>query len=588
MESVSYAQILRRRWRLLVLVTVLATLVAIPLGPRLAAVSSGEQPVTYAATSTLLVRGEIGYTLQQLALLAEEGEVPRRAFASVGDGVAAQTPSGVTTEVDPDGGVVTVTVDAADPTSAQALSDALARELISYVGAQGEAAIGSSSSERDARMEELVTQIQAIDAQLAADPDNSLLEAEREGLLGAYAALFQASQAPGQAADPGSVTLLDSPEAVAVTDGGLVSSSSSLPRRLALGLVLGLLCGIATALIVDRFDTRVRDRKGVEDATDLPVLTELPRLARSRANPDSPPLVVGLNQRSALAESYRSLRNALLLLVDPRESTRRVGTGASPEQSLGVLVCSPASSSDRVDAAANLAAAFAESGRSVVLVTAPDGAADPTSSVPVEDQHEVRSMARARSNVPQCLLDTGVPGMKLLDLNRLTGASEQLEVVLPQLRSLADVVVFDAPPLLTTADAMEFLPSADVAVLVVRAGDTRTFEADRAADLLRLGRVPLVVPVLVARKLSRLRPGRAAPLAPDVRVPPSIAAPDGSEESPTEQSEDDAVAASTAAERFWRGDRVATDSVVDVAPSLARRGMRRSPLPVRRSMRERS
>ena len=125
---------------------------------------------------------------------------------------------------------------------------------------------------------------------------------------------------------------------------------------------------VGVALVVDRFDTRLRDRKSVEETTGVPVLIELPLADDGRARRSAAGLVFGPQYNGPLAERFRRLRSALLLVGD-RESSGPTRTDVVSDRKLGVLVCSPGPSAVRSMAAANLAAAFAESGRSVILVT---------------------------------------------------------------------------------------------------------------------------------------------------------------------------------------------------------------------------
>ncbi len=65
---------------------------------------------------------------------------------------------------------------------------------------------------------------------------------------------------------------------------------------------------------------------------------------------------------------------------------------------------------------------------------------------------------------------------------------------LREARDMADIVLIDAPPLLTTSDAADLARQADSVLLVVRAGRTSVDAARRSVELLeRLG-----IPVLGA------------------------------------------------------------------------------------------
>ena len=45
---------------------------------------------------------------------------------------------------------------------------------------------------------------------------------------------------------------------------------------------IGLLAGIVLALVLERFDTRIRSTRAAEEAFGLPVLAEIPSISRRR------------------------------------------------------------------------------------------------------------------------------------------------------------------------------------------------------------------------------------------------------------------------------------------------------------------
>jgi non-specific protein-tyrosine kinase len=64
-------------------------------------------------------------------------------------------------------------------------------------------------------------------------------------------------------------------------------------------------------------------------------------------------------------------------------------------------------------------------------------------------------------------------------------------------RDMADLVLIDAPPLLTTSDGADLAHQADSLLLVVRAGRTSVNAARRSVELLERLEVPLLGVVLV-------------------------------------------------------------------------------------------
>ena len=117
--------------------------------------------------------------------------------------------------------------------------------------------------------------------------------------------------------------------------------------------------GAALALLLERLDAKLRDRRKAEEAFGTPVVGELPSLNRKQR---AARLVVGPDQHNTVAEAFRSLRTSVTFMAaggQPLADDDRVGA---------VLVTSPSPAEGKTTVAVNLAAAFAETGRSVVLV----------------------------------------------------------------------------------------------------------------------------------------------------------------------------------------------------------------------------
>jgi len=63
-------------------------------------------------------------------------------------------------------------------------------------------------------------------------------------------------------------------------------------------------------------------------------------------------------------------------------------------------------------------------------------------------------------------------------------ASPAMGTLIARLRDEADIILFDAPPVLFATDAAELAIQVDGVLLTVRAGHTRRDEAQRAKELL--------------------------------------------------------------------------------------------------------
>jgi Mrp family chromosome partitioning ATPase len=155
------------------------------------------------------------------------------------------------------------------------------------------------------------------------------------------------------------------------------------------------------------------------------------------------------------------------------------------------MVVSGSAGEGKTTTTANLAAAFAEAGSSVLAVNG-----------------DFRRPALHRlfgvRDAPGAILETGIPGVHVVTSVAVSPSVTPAQVVEAQRRVVQatrehyDVVLLDTAPLLSTNDAIDIAPVADLVVVVAHYGMTKTHHARRTAELLARTRAPVVGAVLVA------------------------------------------------------------------------------------------
>lgn len=204
-----------------------------------------------------------------------------------------------------------------------------------------------------------------------------------------------------------------------------------------------------------------------------------------------PDLITLTNPRSPAAEAYRTLRTNLTFfaaLDKPVETL--IVTSATPDE-------------DKSTVLANIAVTMAQGERRTILVDA---------DLRRPRLHEMFGSANDQGLtnmiVEEAALDdpplaaTGVDNLWLLPSGPLPPnpadilGSRKMEQVIAALRARADVVLFDAPPVVAVTDAAVLGTKVDGVLLVVCAGRTRREHAQRAKELLERVHVRIVGAVL--------------------------------------------------------------------------------------------
>ena len=248
-------------------------------------------------------------------------------------------------------------------------------------------------------------------------------------------------------------------------------------RNVFLGLFAGLGFGLILIALAEALDTRVRTADEVSQTLGLRLLARIPAPARAHRAPSR--MAVMDDDPGSPAETFRQLRVAFdFANLDVHAST--------------VLVTSATAGEGKSTTAANLAIAFARTGRRVIL-------ADFDLRRPVLDQAfdvtgrpGVSDVLTGRLDVSEALVTIsagtipeqagsleGEATFSVLPAGgRYANPSDLLESqavsrLLEDLSMRADVVLLDGPPMLAVSDAVILAGKVDAVMVVVRANLVR-------------------------------------------------------------------------------------------------------------------
>ncbi|OGO43226.1 MAG: capsular biosynthesis protein [Chloroflexi bacterium RBG_16_57_9] len=190
------------------------------------------------------------------------------------------------------------------------------------------------------------------------------------------------------------------------------------------------------------------------------------------------PLVTLVNPRSAVAEAYRSLRTNLEFSSLDHPLRTMILTSAAPEEGKSVTL-------------ANLAVAMAQAGKRVIVADCDLRRPSQHRLFELRQNPGLTTMILEESalNRPP-LQSTSVPNLQVLTSGPLPPnpaellSSQRMIDVIKALADQADVVLFDAPPVIAVTDAVVLAAKVDGVLLVVQAGRTRREHVEKAKALL--------------------------------------------------------------------------------------------------------
>jgi succinoglycan biosynthesis transport protein ExoP len=508
-ELGDYLGLLRRRWHLIVAILALAG--------AFAAVWSLQRVPTYQATTSILIRPITSDQFanqvrpDQLLNMTNEQQVV------LSTPVAAKAVAALHAQVTPEEMLERVSVDVPAksqilaihfsdpvPSTARRGADEVAKAYLDVRASGVRRQIMASVANLERQVEVLGKQRQAqnvilsdststSDQRQSAQALKDTLTQQITSLNEKIADLQQLNPSPGTIIQP----------AVLPT----TRASPDHKVDLGIGLAIGLLAGVAVALVRDRTDLRLRGHEDLAERLDRPVLAwvpPFPRWERSgllgwrRRSENS--LITLEQPNGPIAEAYRTLRIRLARL-------------ASQLDIKTVMVVSAGVGEGKSTTAANLAVVMAESGQNVLLVSADlrrprihaffglpnrsglsnllleandallDAGGDASGAeTPPSDDEGARLTSHVWSlTLSLWAITSGPPPphpSSLMDSNAM-------RQFIKRRRDLYDTIIFDCPPVLVVADSLALAPLVDAILVVADAKNSSRSAVSQLGELLQ-------------------------------------------------------------------------------------------------------
>src|SRR6267378_2962279 len=282
------------------------------------------------------------------------------------------------------------------------------------------------------------------------------------------------------------VVLAGRPNNISVVDYAITPDFPVGPARMRsvmLAFVLALALGVGLALFLEYLDDSIHSTDDVEKFLRLPALAVIPAMGagttgrrllssatsakkRNGSNGGNPELLLNVNGRSALAESYRQLRTSVLLST----------AGRSPRT---LLVTSSLPGEGKTTTAVNTAISLAQTGNSVVIVDADMRRPRLRSIFDLTEREglsSILSSEMSQEKMLQIISRDEASGLHVLTAGPIPPnpaellGSEQMRKLISVLSSKFAHIVIDSPPISSFTDGVLIASMVDGVLLVVHGG----------------------------------------------------------------------------------------------------------------------
>jgi capsular exopolysaccharide synthesis family protein len=486
MELRQYLGIARRWWWLMVISTLLAAGAGYFFSQR--------QTPVYQATTTLMV----GQSIQSTELTSADILLSERLASTYAD-IARRQPvlqavvdrlslpdsfqalrSRVSVSPVRDTQLLEITVQASSPEEARVTADEVARQLIllSPTGMEDRETEANQSFARE-RLASLQAKIQEgqgrlQELQAALDEPLSTQQAKEiqdeintlEGLIATWESNHTELMVYIESGR--------SPNYLTVVEPAQAGANPIRPRTrqdTLLAAVVGLLLSLGVIFLIEYLDDTL---KSPDDMLQQLGLVTLGAVGTISGKGGQDKLIAQQEPFSPVSEAYRMIRSNLQFMAVDRPLR-------------AIMITSPLSSEGKSVTVANLGVVMAQAGLKTIIVDTDLRRPVQHRLFHVSNDQGVTELLRAPElEVNGHLADTGVENLKLLTSGEIPPnpsellGSRRMDQLLGRLTELADVVIFDSPPVLAVADATVLSKRVDGLVLVAEAGQTRMAAARQA------------------------------------------------------------------------------------------------------------
>jgi capsular exopolysaccharide synthesis family protein len=445
------------------------------------------QAPSYSATTSLLVTTTLSSTLveegnraETYRSLVESGPVLDRVILELGlEHDREELAAVVTPTVVMNTQIIEITVTDESPERAAEIANSVARNFENQVAELTVGQLQQNLEELQGQSADLLARQAEIDAQIAeidteANAENTEIQAEISALQSERLRVAQTIADLDSSIRSINEQLVTSTTPVAVADVATVAKQPESPRPMLIGILgafLGGLIGLGLVALLEFMDTRIRRDDDIEAMTGSRLLAMLP--AAKGGNPHG--LFAVSHPDHATTEAVRMVRAHLAGQIARGGHNALVFTSPRGERTTSELV-------------GNLGVLMAQSGiRTMILDT---DLREPAQHTLFAAENET-GLSSFLSGIDELVpAKTDVPNLQVLTAGPHADnpsemiSSARFAALVKAARDEAEVVLIDAPAMLTYSDALSAAAISDGVVLVARIGSTNRGDLQDAAAII--------------------------------------------------------------------------------------------------------
>jgi capsular exopolysaccharide synthesis family protein len=257
-------------------------------------------------------------------------------------------------------------------------------------------------------------------------------------------------------------------------------------KNLIWGIIAGLVAGLGLCFILESVDTTLTTLSDITDFCPMPALGIVPKITglngRGRGgsavtNGEKSAISVLDQPDSEIADAYRSLRTSLLLSNPGRPPKVILVTSALPREG-------------KTTTSVNVAAVFSQKRTRVLLIDGDLRRGDLRKYFNYQRIQGLSSVLAGEDPELHYVRFPRLPNLVILPAGARPPQppdmldSDRMRDLIKRWREEFDTIIIDAPPVIGMSDSVIMSTMADTVLLVVRAGQSRRHDVNRAVEIL--------------------------------------------------------------------------------------------------------
>lgn len=200
-------------------------------------------------------------------------------------------------------------------------------------------------------------------------------------------------------------------------------------------------------------------------------------------------LIVLEDPKSPIAEAYRILRTNIQFAAVDKELRTVLITSSEPNEGKSTTT-------------ANLGIAFAQAGKSVIIVDADLRKPTQHKVWGLDNFSGLTNLLLGNVDIGSALKSTPMNNLHIITTGPLPPnpaellGSQRMTKLLETIQDYADIILIDTPPVIAVTDAALLAPQVDGVVLVIASGKAKIEAAQRAKEMLLNGKAKILGTVL--------------------------------------------------------------------------------------------